>query len=58
MKKTQQIADELRATSDDLLFDRDAQQASKVGTTECLSEGDEYFDMQQFVQDVRHDYGT
>ena len=56
MKKTLRNAHELRSASDDFLFDRDAQQASTVETAERLSEGDEYFDLQQFVQDVRQDY--
>jgi hypothetical protein len=40
------------------LFDRDAQRASTVETGERLSGGDEYFDLQQFVQDARQGYGT
>jgi hypothetical protein len=58
MKKTRQGTDKHRGASDDLLFDRDAQPASTVETAERLSEADEYFDLQQFVQDARQGYGT
>ena len=58
MKKTRQNADKHRGASDDLLFDRDAHLASTANTAERLSEGDEYFDLQQFVQDARQGYGT
>jgi len=58
MKKTRQSVNKRRDASDDLLFDRDAQLASTVETAERLSEGDEYFDLQQFVQAARQGYGT
>ena len=52
MKKTERIANELRSANEDLLFDKGAKQVTTMETAERLSEGDEYFDLEQFVQDV------
>lgn len=58
MKKTQRIANEHRNASEDLLFDKDAQQVRTLETAEWLLEGDEYFDLEQFAQGIRQDYRT
>jgi len=52
MKKTERIANELRSANEDLLFDKGAKQVTTMVTAERLSEGDVYFDLEQFVQDV------